>query len=202
MSTFWTFWAITGIDYSGKTTILKILQKKGIPSLHWSDLRSIPWIEPVLEKPYEIVEKMGSLSRAAYILLVASTMFEVMQKNKIRLVDSYWYRFYIKERLFDVSDINILNTLFKLPNPIEVFYIEIDPEIAFERSKGMFTSYESFGPKKEDFISFQTLLDAELKSLLRVLGLNVIHLDGELGAEKLADFIYDRITRKLAVSTK
>jgi len=195
----WKFWVITGIDYSGKTTVLRYIGSKGVPSLHWSDLRSIPWIKPILERPYDIVFEMGKLSRASFLLLVASTMFEVMMKRKIRVVDSYWYRFYVKEKLYGLSDLSILETLFKLPKPMAVFYIELTPEEALKRARGKFTRYESFGPKPEDFIRFQRLLDNELKKLLHELGLDLFYLDGRRNTEKLGDFILSVIGENINV---
>jgi len=189
----WKFSVITGIDYSGKTTILRYIGSREFPSLHWSDLHNIPWIRPVLEKPYEIVFEMGPLSRASFLLLVASTMFEAMQKRRIVIVDSYWYRFYVKEKLYGLSELSILKTLFKLPKPESVFYVELSPEEALERSKGRFTQYETFGPSPEDFIRFQTLLDKELRSLLHEQDLNVIYLDGRREIEELGEHIIKTI---------
>ena len=191
----WYFWVVTGIDYSGKTTVLKYVKEKGFPSLHWSDLREIPWIRPVLERPYDIVFEMGPLSRASFILLVASTMFEVMKKKRIVLVDSYWYRFYVKEKIFGLSDLKILETLFDLPKPIEVFYIEVSPEEALKRSGGKFTQYETFGPNPEDFIKFQTLLDKELRALLNSLNVKLTYLDGSKSISEQGDIIIDHIMK-------
>lgn len=174
----WDFWVITGIDYSGKTTILRKIAKTGIPSLHWSDLREVKWIRPILERPYDIVFEMGPMTRASFLLLVASTMYEYAMENNITLIDSFWYRFYVKEKIFGLSDIKILEALFNLPKPKAVFYIELSPNIALKRCGGKFTPYESFSEKEEDFIRFQSLLDRELKELLKYLKLNVIYIDG------------------------
>lgn len=174
----WHFWVITGIDYSGKTTILRAIEKRGVPSLHWSDLRNMSWIKPVLEKPYEIIFEMGPMTRASFILLVASTMYEYAFRNKIKLIDSYWYRFYVKEKLYGLSDLTILKTLFKLPKPEAVFYVRITPEEALKRSRGNYTPYETYGRKHADFLRFQRDLDIELNKLLKSLRLNIIYLDG------------------------
>lgn len=194
----WLFWVITGIDYSGKTTILRSLAEKGLPSLHWSDLRNVEWIKPILERPYEIVFEMGPITRASFILLVASTMYEYAEKNNIRLIDSYWYRFYVKEKLFGLSDLSILETLFRLPKPQTVFYIDFSPEKALERSGGEFTPYESYGPNSDDFIRFQRDLDSELRKLLERIGVNVIYLNGSRSLEELTGQILEIINEKLS----
>ncbi|RLE72730.1 MAG: hypothetical protein DRZ80_06955 [Thermoprotei archaeon] len=193
----WKFWVITGIDYSGKTTILREIAKKKFSSLHWSDLKTVPWIKPVLERPYDIVFEMGKMSRASFILLVASTMFEVMMRKKIVLVDSYWYRFYVKEKIFGLSELEILKTLFKLPRPVKVFYVELPPEEAYIRSRGVFTRYESFDNTKEGFLKFQEILDKELRILFKELGLAVNYLNGKDEVSKNVNIIIDELTKEL-----
>ncbi|MCD6492103.1 MAG: hypothetical protein J7K59_07450 [Candidatus Korarchaeota archaeon] len=193
----WKFWVITGLDYSGKTSVLRILAKKGIPSLHWSDLRKLSFIRPVLERPYDIVFEMGPLSRASFILLITSAMLETMEREKIVLVDSYWYRFYVKEVLFGESEIEVLKKLFDFPKPVRVFYLEVPVEIALKRSNGKFTKYEAFGSSPEDFIRFQKLLDENLRVLLKELNLDVKFMDGTLPLEEIAQKIYNEITTSI-----
>jgi len=183
----WRFWVITGIDYSGKTTILRAIGRRGIPSLHWSDLRDVSWINPILERPYEIVFEMGPMTRASFLLLVASTMYEYALKNNIKLIDSYWYRFYVKEKLFGLSDLTILETLFKLPKPEAVFYVNITPEEALKRSRGNYTPYETYGKDPIEFLRFQRDLDKELSKLLENLDLNIIYLDGSRKINELVN---------------
>lgn len=81
----------------------------------------------------------------------------VLEAKKKLIVESYYFKFMVKERIFNHADSILYELLSRLPSPRFVILIDTDPSLACER-KLEISSYETLGERKCDFIHFQGLV--------------------------------------------
>lgn len=185
------FVCLLGIDGSGKTSILNALASRApeYTVIDWHPfvgVSQIPTFPPGLHHA-EVLERLGSHSRAALLLYFVSLEFDLLIRPAVAegravIVDSYWYKFAAKERVIGIAPAYLYEAYGALPHPRKVVFLDTPPEVAFGRKK-TFTSYEARGGKW-NFVPFQAAVRAEMLRLIS--DLPHVILDGCLPPPELA----------------
>ena len=175
---------ITGPDGSGKTTqITKLAEYFAYNNAHkvvavtiW-DLLLEPKLKTVIpfNSPREVDAYLGILDNLPRSLFLYHCFKQALEsaykKNpQVILLNAYWYKYFATEVVHG-SERQILKQLAEsiFPEPEVTFYLNLEPELAFERkTEAMLSSYETgFAAKrdKESFLNFQSQLQHELEKL-------------------------------------
>ncbi len=154
---------LTGIDGSGKTSILKRL------SLHPERYLIIPEKKDTIKSSFnirknkrlgKIVQSLPSKTRALFIASGIFIEYEAiilpsLLSGKVVICNSYYYNIYAKEKIYGKADKILYEFLSSLRKPDFIIFIDIPPEKAYER-KTYLNPYEYIGkPNKYNFSKFQ-----------------------------------------------
>lgn len=166
---------LIGCDGSGKTSVLKYLQQNNYNVCSWHDLKSISklkYIHNVLKNPSKLVNSLGPLSRSTLIQNIISTYYEeivkpLIDEDVLFINDSYYYRFYAKEKVYAKSHPCFFQIKNHLPQPDIVINVETDPKIAYSRKCRYLHSYEYYRHNTfSDFSTFQELVSIESQKII------------------------------------
>jgi dTMP kinase len=189
---------LVGMDGSGKTTILQHLGNQGLCVSSWKALNAVPipngkgaLDEPTIRYirglPYgNYVNHLQPFSRAAFVLSLAFAEYEYLirpslDRGTIVTSDSYYIRPLAKELARGKSPATVLHALRGLPDPELVIFLDVSPQVAFDRKRGIVSEHEVM---KEgtfpDFASFQREVDQLCKGL--TCGMRTVTIDADRSA--------------------
>lgn len=185
------FLVLLGIDGSGKTTVLSGLSVPGLVTASWRDLRShqVPaMLAP--DSPTEIKRRIPRLSRAMFIGGHLVAQYEYLVRPALEdgadvLLDSYYFKLLVKERLFGTVHPALEELCSELPPPDGVVYVEVPAVESYRRKRGRLSPYEYRATASQaDYVAFQKDLASGMKALLA--GIPTIFIDGSAEPEALA----------------
>lgn len=151
---------ITGMDGSGKTTLISSLkeeiEKNKTCSIcsPWDGLGFPPYLFKTKEDVQAYLSKLGGLSRLTFILHAVARSLEVAMKHEtdILLLDSYWLKYAVTEKAQGLEDLDLEAFSNIFPKPDQTFYLDLSPADSLKRKKiAGLSAYESGGkPTKKD----------------------------------------------------
>jgi dTMP kinase len=191
---------ITGIDGSGKSTLVTALSKK-IGSVHvaniWDAMLNISTIP--FNSPKDIDIYLCELSPASRVLFLSHALrfaLDVAERSgkEMILFNSYYYKYFATELALgaDKELVKQLRDTFREPSL--VFFLDADLSLASKR-KERYSRYEcglTDDPSSEKFVSFQEKALREWKFFDMA---RFVKLDAKQDPDQLAD----HIIRKLVV---
>lgn len=187
---------VTGMDGAGKSTLLKRVHAEildqGVSCVTcsiWDNLGVLP-----LKSKSEIQSYLSTLEVKSRLLFLSHAMMNSLEKAiskqpDIILVDSFIYKYLVNERVRGITHKFTDQVLQIFPRPNQVFFLQIDPEVALAR-KETFSDYESDG----DFLRFQEKMVPVWMELAGHCG-NWQVLNGEESVDRLASLVVERIVR-------
>lgn len=193
------FVVIIGVDGAGKTTLLNKLKHKGFCTTSWHQLAGVEHFRDLVPYLTHIKDYLNSLPSSLRALQLARIMYghyEYFIEPELRLgntviCDSYYFKLYVKERLYGRSHSLLYNLLETLPKPDLVIFLSITPDRLLERTRDI-DDYEYYDqPTREDYLRFQSDLQRRLKDLLN--NTKVVELDADLPSNVLESKIYNLI---------
>ena len=202
---------LTGGDGVGKTTVLREVAKRrpewevgSYRPADWLPHRALPHLDWQLERhPRTVVHALEPASRAALLLTIMMSHWEVwlrprLEAGRVVLMDSYFYRFYAKERVRRSSPEFFHRALEALPDAGTVFLADLPPRDAAERLE-RFDVYEvRESATIDDFVAFQLEVRAALEDLLARRSCRVENLDAAGPPGEVAGRLITRIEHRLA----
>ncbi|GAA2280242.1 hypothetical protein GCM10010402_41240 [Actinomadura luteofluorescens] len=167
------FMVLTGIDGSGKSSLLSLIAIASLTTAGWRDLRhhELPAVMAP-DEPTLIKNSMSSLPRAMFIGGHIVAQYEHLVRPQLELgvdvlLDSYWYKVMAKEHILGTSHPILADLCGALPVPDAVILLEVDPRVAYLRKRDSLTSYECMGTTDmKGFIRFQGRLRDRLEEEL------------------------------------
>lgn len=173
---------VLGPDGAGKTTLLHSVAKA---SPGWTTVSANPeHLYPVPEAdwydwlshthPRSFFHKMCPLERSAFLATTLAVEYEryvkpALEAGRVVLCDSYWYRFYAKERLQNPAGIDVIAGVARaLPVPDLVLWLNLAYDEAWVRKGASATPFEVTAGviSRESFIEFQAAVHGHLKKLV------------------------------------
>lgn len=162
--------AVTGPDGSGKSTACssasRLLSEKLGPGAVaevsvWDALRPIPGIQTPFGSRREAEAYLAALdgpSRTLFIFhaLRRSLQLALASSARVLLLNGYWYKYAVSELGYGVDEDVVRGAARAFPRPGGVFFLDIDPETAWERRR-VSTRYEG-GGDASGFLAFQRRL--------------------------------------------
>jgi thymidylate kinase len=199
---------ITGGDGVGKSTLTKSVEarltangKTVYNCSIWDTLKAmIKYFKADIKGKDEVQEYLkscSSTSRVFFLFHAMSYSLEEARKSDadIILIDSYWYKYAITESLMG-TDINELKNIARIfPKLDKVFWLSLDPKIAFDRKKQVGLSKYEMGGKSgtegEEF--FKKILQKSQSLWKNLKEDNWIELDASQSVENLTDQLLNNI---------
>ena len=192
-----------GIDCSGKSTQIKLLEKKlNDNNISYSTYRE-PGGNPLSEKIREILlDKSIDMSNEAETLLFLAAraelanknLFSDFKKNKIVICDRFSDSTLAYQGYGKKMDIDIITRCNKFATnnlePVLTFILDIDYEITSQRIKGKKDRME-----ENSSIFFQNVINGYKKLALKNTDRYFI-IDGVLAKEKIHNLIWDKINER------
>lgn len=206
------FFVVAGGDGSGKSTVLAgIERKKGekveIVSSHYFhpllvEIFSYCGILPNPSDFERMMCKMPRLSLSILLLLLESMiidfkMLPAIKRGKMVIADCYFYKILAREIVRKRSFDWVRYVFSQYPIPEKVFFIKIDPAIAyFRKNQDVKESECGVGGKSlNSFVSFQSETEKEMIKLIQTVHVEseLVFIDGNLDEEKLLQVILNSI---------
>jgi thymidylate kinase len=150
--------AIIGIDGAGKTSQAKKLEEKlKIQTMSWKKFPPYPKLNGI--HPINFIDSNDIIRRIELLTYYLNKEKEYLintKKDHLTIIESCYVKILIKEMIFNYLNVEPFYQ-FDHDNTSNTYYIYIKttPLVALSRKNNIFSLYESFGDKHEDFISFQ-----------------------------------------------
>lgn len=176
---------VTGIDGTGKSTVLKHLLslEPDLVTASWRDFLAGPairehWGLRLERHPAESLATARGRTRSLFLaalvgLFVDTTVLPALQSGRWIVVESYVDVFLAKEKLFNAGDAGFPEWVDHLPKPEMTFFIDSEIELCCRRKKD-FTAYDTYptasplrepGQISSELLRFQEDLGTELRRL-------------------------------------
>lgn len=170
--------AVTGPDGSGKSTACSsamslLVAKLGPGAVAevsvWDALRPLPGIQTPFGSRREAEAYLASLdgpSRTLFIFhaLRRSLQLGLASDAQVLLLNGYWYKYAVSELGYGVDEEVVRGAARAFPAPDRVFFLDVDPETAWERRR-VSTAREPHGSTRYEgggdeggFLAFQRRL--------------------------------------------
>lgn len=194
---------ISGCDGVGKSTIARFLsEQSGIyRQAHWSEFAKRLGLEHVAAR---LILDMKPITRAHFLLLLNWGLYEqtikpLLDCGYVVICESYYFKFLAKERVLELSAVELIENLSHLPSPDLIVDVSLQPEVAFGRIGARINEYESFPGMAGlgDFIRFQVSVRNELDSIVRSVGAPVLAVDGPNASGVDYSHVHEWITDRL-----
>lgn len=197
------FFVLTGGDAAGKSTLLEAVARLrpdwavgGLDPSAWLPDSRLPHLEIFARlHPREVLHDLEPHARATMLLNLLASHWEYWTRPRLAagqvvVLDSYYYRFYIKERLRGIVPDYFYAALDSLPDAGTVILARVDPTVAFRRRQ-RFCVHEVYSESTEaDFVRFQGDVLANLRDLCRGRCQEWLEIDAERPPEAVArDFV-------------
>lgn len=164
------FWTVLGADYAGKSEVLQTLRRQtewqavsyddpyidGHPVVQW--LREFAFLDAYnrLGQPYS-AEFTFSLLTPIVLYLRDAVMRTAAHAPTV--VDSYYYKLLAKSIITGIADERAcaIWRSWLYPQPQGVVFLDVAPEVAWNRARGLLNAFEYHGTKPmwEGFARFQ-----------------------------------------------
>ena len=221
------FVILEGLDASGKTTVSNMLKEAlakfsvctivkrdyfddlddtQYPNRYIGDfskkLNELTWKQPAEKLDFNIpVNTLGFIHAAWYEMFYSKHILHLKDKYDIVIVDGWWYKTFARIMTTSNQHYELIVSLAPfLPLGDMTFFLNVQPQIAWERRQGRFSSFElglqkkkKTGPLQEQFISFQK----EVKeNILKILPNDFIEVDtSSIGINQVVDDVANRINQ-------
>ncbi len=196
------FVCIEGIDGSGKTTQAKILMNKLLENGKKVSLYSYPTHDSRYGKIIREEFLMGKVEMSVeeqfllYLLDMQSDKKKILNElssGSIVMSERYFISTiaYQSAGSFDYEKAKAVEEIMALPRPDIIFYIDIEPEIAFERKKKQKGKTDRFESAKEYMNKVKSVYDKLYSE--RYGGKTWIKIDGNKKEEEISEFIISTI---------
>lgn len=197
------FFVLTGGDAAGKSTLLARVAALrpgwavgGLDPATWLPDARLPHLDVFARlHPREILHGLAPHARASLLQHLLACHWEYwtrprLEAGQVVVLDSYYYRFYIKEKLRGIVPDYFYAALESLPDAGTVVLARLDPAVAFRRRPG-FCVHEVYSESTEaDFLRFQNDVLAALETLCRARCGHWLELDADRDGDELArDFV-------------
>lgn len=206
------FFVVTGIDAAGKSTLLKRLTELrpdwSVGSYEpdcWLPQADLPQFEWARNRhPRDVVHQLEPFSRASFFLHMIFCHWEYWIKprlldGRVVVIDSFYYRFYAKEKIRGLAPDFFYQALDRLPDPHTVVFADVTPEIAARR-RSQFDVYEVDGTADVDgFHRFQKELTKGLIALCGDRCKRLCRIDAASTPERVAAELLETIEARLRV---
>lgn len=155
---------ITGIDGSGKRSVLSELEDMGYEVSHWRRLSGINLKQSLdFINPASYVQTLDGVRRLdfikGYIKAEWDSLIEpYLVSGKNIVADSFFIKFFAKEQIYKRLVIDDLLKLSPLKGNELVIFIDTPPRIAHQRKKGQTVSEYEYKSSPQDFENFQARL--------------------------------------------
>ncbi len=193
------FCVLLGPDYAGKSTLLKALSARAsahVVSYDDSSGSDQPSFAKSFRDAFTALSSTtanGEMSSEfilslfhAYAIFVRDQIANAKASKPI-IVDSYYYKILAKCVLAGIANDRIVELWRALPQPSRVFYLDVDPEVAWRRcDRGMLLNrFEYYGsrPTQPGFALFQQDLRAAM--LKEVAASKIEFIDQNCSLEQL-----------------
>jgi thymidylate kinase len=154
---------VYGIDGAGKTSVLSRLRSQGFYTCGWQDLLQVEkvWhLHATLTSARSIIHDMKPFSRSLFVATILWYEYEYLiapnvGKERVIFCDSYYYRFYAKEKVYNKAHPILYHLLKMLPDPETVIYLKISPHEVLKRIVKPKEYEYLLIPENDDFVAFQ-----------------------------------------------
>ena len=200
------FVVLCGLDGSGKTTVLNKLTKvyNEILVTHWGDLNirndqnQKEWFQ-IGDNPAKYVQTLSPIQRSLYLSSMVWNSYEnliqpaLYKPNKFVISDSYFYKIWAKEKVYNLCDPIFYELCLKLPRPQKIIFLDVKPEESYKR-KTEISEYETNGSSYKDYINFQSHVRYEILNILsNINNNNIVFID----ANGTLDSTYNNVLKTL-----
>jgi len=203
-------YVLTGIDGAGKSTALRrvaaLRQEWAVGSYDpqdWLPQPELPDFDGFLERhPRELAADLSPPERDEFLarLILAHWRHWVrprLESCRVVLLDSFHYRFRVKQALAGGPTRAMTEAVVSLPTPRAVVLLELEPRRAARR-KLSFDRHECLEERTvEGFVRFQTVLGRELGGLCGTECRDLITVDGSGSIEDVVERLIDLVERRL-----
>jgi thymidylate kinase len=184
---------ITGPDGSGKSTLIRHLQKvlgsSAIASI-W-DLMSDPALRDYVpfKEPQQVQDYLARLQPESRSMFLCHCLYEslnIAKKKKLRyiLTDGYWYKYYATEKALGASPSYLEQLVSIFEAPSYLFYLHASETLTSNR-KTSYSAYECGFAEELNKESFETFQAKSIENLRRLLAVrNPIYLDAVRSVEQ------------------
>ena len=212
------FFVLTGGDRVGKSTLLASLASShpeweiaGLNPQDWLPVPDLPHLDWALDRhPRTVIHHLTPIARATTLLNYIACFYEYwlqprLLDGKVVIVDSYYYRFYIKEKLKQLVPDFFYQALDLLPNANTAVIATLAPEIAYQR-RDEFCVHERYeGDSIKSFLDFQSDVSTELSYLCNERCVSTQFIDANQPPDKLLqafiDIVQQQISKNQALQT-
>lgn len=167
------FIVVTGVDGSGKTTLINALSEinNSWKYSNWKMFEKLmdKTFDPIGTTTPEFIESLSSFTRSALFLYnfglqLDKIILPALNEGNTVIADSYWYKFTAKMEITKHGDERLLSFCHSLPKPDKIIFIDTFPETALQR-KSFFNFYETFGDK-DNFVRYQSEIRQKILSYI------------------------------------
>lgn len=140
------------------------LARHGIRTSSWHQIATMPELSHLRGYDGEIRHGIDRLAPGSRALLVATLLYAqyehvicpLLDQGLTVVSDSYYYRFFAKEKLYGKAHPLLYKTLVELPEPDLVLMLDLPPEQAYARKQGKVKRYEYHRTSTfDDYVRFQ-----------------------------------------------
>ena len=194
------FSVILGGDGIGKSATIRCMLKleKDIDIVHWRQVITQdlwPYDENV--DPGKVIDNWSPEYRSLALTTLSNMVYSQGVLTSIKsfvLVDSYYYRFFGKEKLFAKCSPAFFSEISALPLPFQAIVFYSNPSLAWSRKRGQVDRYEYFSKSTfSDFCEFQDRVQEQYVQLLEQQNIPITWLNPEdsikYNAKKIIQFI-------------
>jgi len=205
------FFVVSGVDGAGKTTMLARVaaqrpewQVGSYQPQDWLPQEQAAHFEWALSRhPKTVVHRLAPLSRAGFFLSMMSCHWDYwiqprLEAGRVVVMDSYYYRFYAKEKVRGQAPDFFFRGLESLPSAATLILADLPLETAADR-KQRFDPYEvAEVADREDFLAFQSRVLVELQAVCRRSETPLLRLDAARPQEEVGKRLVELIDRQLS----